>query len=313
MSMMVRPLLESDLPQADHIFRLAFGTFSGMANPLEYAGDADIIRSRWRADPSAAFGAEVGGKLVGSCFATCWGSVGYFGPLTVHPNFSGRGVGQELLKPILALLKIWGCCHTGLYTYSASPKHLILYQKFGFWPRFLTATMSKDVRQARPPGRVSYYSQMPASKRSSVVQACAVITDAVYAGLDVRREIMALADQQLGETILVWDEDGLVGFAALHCGAGSEAGSGACFIKFGVARLGPQAAQHFGRLLDACEACAAGRGAARLIAGVSLGRRPAYEILRTRGFKVDILGVCMHRPNDAGYHHPDAFMLDEWR
>ena len=313
MDILVRPLRESDLVQADYIFRLAFGTFNGMENPLEFSGDAGIIRSRWLADPTAAFGAEASGELIGSCLTTCWGSVGFFGPLTVHPDFSGRGVAQELMKPTLALLKNWGCCHTGLYTYSASPKHLILYQKFGLWPRFLTANMSKDVRPAQPPERVSYYSQTPASQRPSLVQACTEITNAIYTGLDVRREILALADQQLGETILVWDEHGLEGFAVLHCGAGSEAGSGACYIKFGAACPGPQAVQHFGRLLEACEAYAASQGVLRLLAGVSLGRRPAYEHLRARGFKIDSVGVCMHQPNETGYHHPDAFVMDDWR
>ena len=128
----VRPLRDPDLPLADRIFRLAFGTFNGLQDPLRFGGDIDKIRTRWLADPGAAFGAEVGGVLVGSNFVTHWGSVGYFGPLTVHPDFWDRGVAQKLLEPALALFEAWGCRHTGLYTYSQSPKHLALYQKFGF-------------------------------------------------------------------------------------------------------------------------------------------------------------------------------------
>ena len=143
MNILVRPLTEPDLPLADRIFRLAFGTFNGLADPLQFGGDLDKIRTRWLADPGAAFGAEVDGALVGSNFVTHWGSVGYFGPLTVHPDFWDRGVGQKLVEPALALFEAWGCRHTGLYTYSGSPKHLALYQKFGFWPRALTAILSK--------------------------------------------------------------------------------------------------------------------------------------------------------------------------
>ena len=86
---------------------------------------------------------------------------------------------------------------------------------------------------------------------------CAGLTDAIYAGLDVRREILALEDQGLGDTVLIWDDPGLVGFAAVHVGAGSEAGSGCGLIKFGAARPGPKAGEYFDRLLTACEAYAA--------------------------------------------------------
>ncbi len=313
MNILVRPLQEADLPLADRIFRLAFGTFNGLADPSRFGGDLDKVRTRWLADPGAAFGAEADGELAGSNFVTHWGSVGYFGPLTVHPDFWDRGLGQKLLPPALALFEAWGCRHTGLYTYSCSPKHLALYQKFGFWPRSLTAIMSKEVRPVKRVGEVSFYSQAPASERPGLVTACAGLTDAIYAGLEVSREIFALESQGLGDTVLIWDDSGLVGFAAVHCGPGSEAGSGACFIKFGAARPGPKAGQYFDRLLTACEAFAGARGATRLMAGVSLARKPAYEQMRARGFQIDIVGVCMHKPNEAGYHRPDAYVIDDWR
>jgi GNAT superfamily N-acetyltransferase len=313
MNITVRPLREADLPLADRIFRLAFGTFNGLPDPSRFGGDMDKIRTRWLADPAAAFGAEVGGELVGSNFATHWGSVGYFGPLTVLPAFWDRGVAQKLLEPTLACFETWGCRHTGLYTYAGSPKHLALYQKFGFWPRALTAIMSKQVRPVAPPGGVSYYSQAPEGERSGLVAACAGLTDVIYAGLEVNREIYALASQQLGDTVLIWDDAGLAGFAAVHGGAGSEAGSHACLIKFGAARPGPRVREDFDRLLTACEAYAAGRGAATLMAGVSLARRPAYEQMRVRGFGIDIVGVCLHKPNEPGYHRPEALVMDDWR
>jgi GNAT superfamily N-acetyltransferase len=313
MNILVRPLREPDLPWADRIFRLAFGTFNGLPDPLKHGGDSDKIRTRWLADPGAAFGAEMDGNLIGSNFVTRWGSVGYFGPLTVHPDFWDRGVAQKLLEPTLGLFAAWGCRHTGLYTYSASPKHLALYQKFGFWPRWLTAILAKGVRAVEGGGEVSLYSQAPDAERSGLAAAAAGLTDAIYAGLDVGREIFALEDQGLGDTVFIWDDPGLVGFAAVHVGAGSEAGSGAGFIKFGAARPGPKAGKYFDRLLVACESYAAAQGAQRLIAGVSLARQPAYERLRARGFQPEIVGVCMHQPNEAGYHRPDALVIDDWR
>jgi GNAT superfamily N-acetyltransferase len=312
-NLLVRPLREPDLPLADRIFRLAFGTFNGLPDPLQFGGDLDKIRTRWLADPGAAFGAEVDGALVGSNFAAHWGSVGYFGPLTVHPDFWDQGIGQQLLAPVLAQFVAWGCRHTGLYTYSASPKHLTLYQKFGFWPRALTAIMAKTVRPGGRAGEVSLYSQTPAAARPGLVAAAAGLTDIIYPGLDVQREIRALQDQGLGDTVLVWDEAGLAALAVVHCGPGSEAGSGCGFVKFGAARPGPRVRQDFDRLLIAAEAYAATQGAQRLIAGVSLARQPACEQMQARGFRPEIVGVCMHKPNKPGYHRPDAWVIDDWR
>src|SRR5437763_6601592 len=145
----VRPLQENDLSAADHIMRLAFGTFIGLPEPTAFMGDASYVRTRWLADPTAAFAAEVGGELVGSNFATNWGSVGFFGPLTIRPDFWDQGVGKRLMEPIMELFNKWGTKHAGLFTFPHSQKHVGLYQRFGFWPRFLTAIMSKPVENAK--------------------------------------------------------------------------------------------------------------------------------------------------------------------
>ena len=96
----VRPLREGDLSEADRIIRLAFGTFLGLPDPMTFMGDAGYVRTRWVAAPDAAFGAEVDGKLVGSNFATNWGSVGSSGPLTAEPDLWNKGIGSRLMEPI---------------------------------------------------------------------------------------------------------------------------------------------------------------------------------------------------------------------
>jgi len=62
----VRPLQESDLSTADHIMRLAFGTFLGLSDPASFMSDASYVRTRWKANPNAAFAAEISNELVGS-------------------------------------------------------------------------------------------------------------------------------------------------------------------------------------------------------------------------------------------------------
>ena len=76
------PLAEADLPEAEHIFRTAFGTFLGAPDPETFWSDRDYVRSRWRAPHIAALGAKHDRRLVGSNFATNWGSVDSLNCLT---------------------------------------------------------------------------------------------------------------------------------------------------------------------------------------------------------------------------------------
>jgi hypothetical protein len=309
----VRPLREDELDEADRIVRLAFGTFLGLPDPLAFMGDAGFVRTRWRADPAAAHVAEVGGELVGSNFATHWGSFGFFGPLTVRPDLWDRGIARRLLEPTLALFERWGTRHVGLFTFPHSAKHLGLYQAFGIWPRFLTPVLSKAVGEAGGAASWSGYGEAPAREREGYLGACRELTGALYDGLDLTGEIRAVQAQGLGETVLLDGGGRLAGFAVCHCGPGTEAGGGTCFVKFGAARPGPGAGEAFERLLAACEALAASRGLSRLMAGVNTARLGAYRRLLARGFRADLVGVAMERPNEPGYNRPDVYIIDDWR
>ena len=309
----IRPLGEPDLPAADRLYRLAFGTFLGLPNPLRFSGDTAYIQTRWTADPTATFGAELDGELVGSNFVTNWGSVGFFGPLTVHPDLWEQGIAKRLLAPTMDLFAHWGTMHAGLFTFPQSPKHIGLYQRFGFWPRFLTAIMAKPVQPHAPVPPWTRYSAVPEPDRLACLQACRHLTETIYEGLTVEREIQAVEAQKLGETVLLENNSQLVGLAVCHCGPGSEAGSGACYIKFGAVRPGPQASAVFDQLLEACAALAAERGMTRVVAGVNTGCQEAYQQLLARGFRTEIQGVAMQRPNEPGYHRSGVYVLDDWR
>lgn len=310
-SITVRPLQESDLDEADRIMRLAFGTFIGLPDPTQFMGDADYVHTRWRANPAAGFAAEIDGRLVGSNFASRWGTVGFFGPLTIHPESWDRGVAKRLMEPIVDLFSQWGTTHAGLFTFPHSQKHVGLYQKFGFWPRFLTALMSKPVGNQTSSPEWSTFSQ--AADRDHTITACRQLTDSIYAGLDLSSEIEAVAKQNLGETVLLWKDDQLTGLAVCHCGPGTEAGSGTCYVKFGAVRSGTNAETDFQRLLDSCEQMAANRNLTRLFAGVNTARHEAYRQMLGRGFRADIQGVVMSRPNEAGYNRDGIYLIDDWR
>ena len=311
--LIIRPLRENDLKEAGRIMHVAFGTFEGVPDPAADMGDTDFARTRWTANPEAAFCADLDGQVIGSIFATHWGSVGFFGPLTVRPDFWDQNVGQMLIKPVMELFAQWQTTQTGLYTYAQSPKHAALYQKFGFWPRYLTAIMSKPVRPQAQAAGWSRFSELPPGERSSCLQACREMTASVYPGLDLGSEIRAVADQKLGDTLLLWEGDLLAGLAVCHAGAGTEAGSGACYVKCGAVRSGPAAQQTFANLLGACESMAAVLGAARLTAGVNTARQPAYLTMLEYGFRTTTQGVAMLQLGEPGTLQPHIFMIDDWR
>lgn len=312
-SVAVRPMTEADLAEADRVSRVAFGTFVGAPDPERFFGDAEFVRARWRADRHAAFVAVHGDRVVGSNFVTNWGSVGFFGPLTVDPPFWNQGIAKRLLEPTVALFDTWGTRHAGLFTFAQSAMHVGLYQRFGFWPRFLTAVMSAPVTPpAVLPGSIRM-SALAAAARPGALAAVRELTETVYPGLDLTREIESVLNQSLGDVLLLGDNAALQGVAICYIGAGTEAGGGNCYIKFGAVRPGSDAGRQFGLLLDACHRLAADNGATTLAAGANAGRDKAWKALVQRGFRTGIQGVSMHRPNDAGYSHGDSYVIDDWR
>lgn len=313
MNISIRLLQEQELATADEIFRLAFGTFIGLPEPSQFGGDANYIQHRWRTDPSAAFAAEIDGKLVGSNLATNWGSVSFFGPLSVHPAFWNQGVAQRLMEPIVELFTQRGTQQAGLFTFPNSPKHHALYQKFGFWPRFLTVIMAKQIHSPASALLNSRYSQMSEEQRTQCLGASLELTNDIYEGLDLSRQIRAVQAQRVGDTVFLWDETGLTGLAVCHYGTGSEAGSNNCYVKFGAVRQGSVAGQQFEQLLNLCETLGGAEGMTHLFAGVNTSRHEAYRRMIARGFRTESTGIAMHRPNEPGYNRPDVFVLDDWR
>ncbi len=308
---LVRPMRESDLGEADRVVRLAFGTFIGLPNPADFAGDAGYVRSRFAAFPDRAFVAERGDAILGSIFAARWGSFAFLGPLTTRPDVWDQGIAKRLLEPVMERFSAWRVSLAGLYTFAQSAKHVGLYARYGFWPRMLTAVMERPVAQ-RPAGmRVTRFSRI--ADEEGLIAACAQLTGEIYAGLDVGDDIRAVKRLKLGDTVLLTDEAGIEAFAVCHWGAGSEGGSGTCYVKFGAARPGPGAHERFTRLLAACDAVAQAESLHTVRAGVNAGRDNAWRAMAAAGFRTAIQGVAMLRGDAEGYNRPDVFALDDWR
>ena len=329
MDVIVRRLQDSDLEEADKILRLSFGTFMGLADPMTCFGDADYVKTRFHTDPDLTIAAEVNGRLVGFNFITNWGSVGFFGPLCIHPEFWNKGIANILLGPTMDLFTKMNIRYAGLFTFAHSTKHVHLYQKYGFWPRFLTAIMSKYIKDI--PGIkdetennitkgkhfIKRFSEISKDKQASVLEDCVRLTNNIYEGLDLRKEISATHNQKLGDTIVLYDNmhrnEKAFGLAVFHYGAGTEAGSDVCYVKFGAVLPNEDAKGKFAELLSAVEQLASEKGISKINAGVNMERHNAVKTMLNNGFKTDMQGVSMYKPNEQGYNSPNAYIIDDMR
>src|SRR4051812_31763240 len=283
----------------------------GLPDPMQYRGDAQILRPRWAMTADATFVAELDGEVVGSITGMDWGSVFVLGPLTVHPDHWGQGIARLLIPPLLGQADTMGRKLTGLFTLPQSPKHIRLYESFGFATQFRTAIMEKPAALEAQADDWTLYSRLRSTDQEAALEQCCALGSALFDGLDLSREIRAVTAQRLGDTVLLRREGIVAGFAVCHIGAGTEAGSDSLYVKFATVR--PGARQDFERLLDGCEGLAASVGVRRIRAGANAGRRLAYGIMRARGYCPALNGVAMHRPNRAGYDRADRLVIDDWR
>src|SRR5437764_1538757 len=184
----LRPLTERDLPEAQRIIRDAFGTFFGVSDLANFRFPP-YAHTRYGAEHIESFAAEQDGELLGSNFAIKWGSVGFFGPLSIRPDHWDSGVGQRLVAAVSDQFDSWGTRHAGLFTFAQSAKHIGLYGKFGFYPRFLTAIMAAPAQPTGTARQWSRYSDLPESQRTEAETATRDLTEALYDGLHLRAAI----------------------------------------------------------------------------------------------------------------------------
>lgn len=312
LSIKVSPLKEHEIEEADRIVRVAFGTFLAIPDPLAFWGDRNFMTPRWRSAHVKVIAARDGDRLIGSNVVTRWGSFGFFGPLTILPEYWDRGVAQRLLESTMTIFDKWGVQRTGLFTFPHSAKHVGLYQKFGYWPGYLTAIMTRTPEAKTGAGAPTLLSALKKTEREQAIRACAKLTQKIDKGLDLTGEIKAVLAQRVGDIVLTYTRAVLDGFAICLTGPGSEGGEKVCYIKFAAARPGSGAGDRFGKLLAACDAFAASRGAA-IEAGINFAREDAFRRMRSHGYRAMMQGVAMQRPHVNGHNRADAYVIDDWR
>jgi GNAT superfamily N-acetyltransferase len=293
------------------------------SRPRQVFGGAQYVHHRWLMEPWGCYVAEENdSKIVGASIAVCWGTVGIFGPVAVLTPYQNQKIAQGLLKATQGFFDENGVTLQGVVTYPYSPKHLVLYQKFGFKPKALVAITGKSLERREPPPTakpvrgaplVQRFSAYEESKRKNLLGRLRALTGKLYRGLDLTKEIEIVNGLSLGETLILEKDRGVVGFAICHAPGVSEAPHGALYVKYAAIDPGRRRPEHFVQLVAACEEYGVQMGCQRIIAPVYTAYWRAYTTLLASGYQMDMLMIRMKRGKGVDDENEDDLVLDDWR
>jgi GNAT superfamily N-acetyltransferase len=142
------------------------------------------------------------------------GVEGWMGPLAVRDDCQGAGNGQLVVRAGIDVLQRAGCSVIGLETMPRTMDNIGFYAGLGFVPTRLTITLTVDAEPA--PRMPRLLGSLSSASRGDAIDECRALVQSLRAGYDYTREIELTHDLALGDTLLVYERDALVGFALCH-------------------------------------------------------------------------------------------------
>ncbi len=167
--------------------------------------DADEGAMLWRDDR---------GHVVAFNMVHRSGTEGWMGPLAVRTEFQGNGTGKEIVTRGIEWLKSKGATVIGLETMPRTMDNIGFYSRLGFLPGRLTITTTLEAAYADAPARL--LSRLSPAAREDAIAECRALVQRMLPGYDYTREINLTSELGLGDTLLMYERDRLVGFALAH-------------------------------------------------------------------------------------------------
>ena len=291
----VRVMTSGDLPGVASVTDAAFGALHAPAAGAARAGPAIpalFFAVRFAADPGGCFVAvreQEPGRVAGALISVARGTLGWFGPLAVHPDAQRSGAGRKLVAACLDSWRRRGVRLMGLETYRDSPFHDHLYRKMGFRPS------SKGIGFRAPLGGTS----MPAGVR---IGGPMPDLGFLYPGLDVSGEAAATTQCGAGQVLTT-----VGGIAIVHLESTVQP-PGAGFVPF----LAAATRDSFERLLGAAEHLSHERGKTALLTRASSSSWNIIDVLDRRGYQAEALTTRMKMGDNPDYDHTSSYYLDNW-
>lgn len=142
------------------------------------------------------------------------GTEGWMGPLAVRTEFQGGGTGKEIVTRGVEWLKAQGVTVIGLETMPRTMDNIGFYSRLGFLPGRLTITSTLEAAYIDAPSRLM--SRMSPVMRDDAILECRSLVQRLLPGYDYTREINLTQELALGDTVLLYQGDEIVGFALAH-------------------------------------------------------------------------------------------------
>jgi RimJ/RimL family protein N-acetyltransferase len=142
------------------------------------------------------------------------GVEGWMGPLAVHPDYQGQGVGKMIVSSGVEWLKQRGAKVIGLETMPRTMDNVGFYSALGFTPGHLTVTVTLEAVRAGI--QSTTMSSLTPHERELALRQCRALLEQLAPGYDYTREIVLTAQHQLGDTVFVRKGNEITSFAVCH-------------------------------------------------------------------------------------------------
>lgn len=142
------------------------------------------------------------------------GVEGWMGPLAVRSEHQGIGAGKEIVRRGVDWLRVHGASVIGLETMPRTMDNIGFYSAMGFVPGRLTLTTTVDASYAERPGQL--FGRLASRDKDDALARCRELVASLLPGYDHSREIQLTDELALGDTLLMYKRNDLVGFALCH-------------------------------------------------------------------------------------------------
>ena len=157
---------------------------------------------------------DAGGEVIAFNVAHRSGHEGWMGPLAVKPEWQGSGVGKRIVTEGIVWLKASGARVIGLETMPRTMDNIGFYSALGFVPDRLTLTLTLEAAAGDAPLRL--LGSLKGRARDDALDACAALCARAGSGHEFTREIELTGSFGLGDTVLMYTDGELDGFAIFH-------------------------------------------------------------------------------------------------
>ena len=209
------------------------------------------------------------------------GVEGWMGPLAVHPDYQGQGIGKQIVLAGVDWLKKKGSTVIGLETMPRTMDNVGFYSSLGFTPGHLTVTVTLDA--ARSGIQSTLMSSLSPHERELALRQCRQTVQQLIPGYDYTREIVLTAHHELGDTLFVRKGNDVVSFAICHSVPLVE---GRATEEMRVLKMVARSEADFDHLVTQLCAHARAKGAKRVAIRVQGQYSDVYRRLVARGARV---------------------------